>query len=424
MKFNKKNLLVSFCILIFFLENIKIGGDFGFDFRINFLFFIPLSILLLILNPKLYYYKSLGGFFFLIFLFNIYQYFICHNSFEIILKYNILFVINIVFSYSILNYTNFEVNKIVGIYYRLSFILCVIGLIQFASFFINFKYGYDFSYLGLNMGNVHPDFKRIQSIFEEPSFFAYSICLAFFISLSKFFNIIKNDKKLYSIVIILAMILTFSTIAYIIIILSTIIILFSKYKVFKKPIHMVFFGFILFLFGLFSFSNEYINKRVIDSYKIYVNLAPTYEDVSKINLSTYAFYSNYKIMIASLSEHSIIGYGFFNYKKSYYENFNYIPDNMYKYVYRLNDSDGNSLFIRLCVELGVVFLIIFILLIIKNRIRFSSSFSSTNSFLWVVNNGVFILMLVRLLRQGHYTNCAFLFFIMLYFYSYKKLGHE
>lgn len=424
MKFNKKNLLVSLCLLIFFLENIKIGGDFGFDFRINFLMFIPLSFLLLILKPKLFFLKTIMGFFFIFLFFNLYQWGICHNPIEIILKYNFLLIVNLIFSHSILNYSNFDINKIVGIYYNLAFILCLIGLFQFVSFFVHFKYGYDFSYLGLNMNNVNENDKRIQSIFEEPSYFVYTICLAFFISLSKKFNIIQNDNKVHSLVIILAMILTFSTIAYLVIILSTIVILFSKYKAFKKPIHLVFFGFILFLFGLFSFSNEYINKRVIDSYNIYVNPAPTYEDVSKINLSTYAFYSNYKIMKASLSEHSMIGYGFFNYKKSYYENFNHIPDNMYKYVYRLNDSDGNSLFIRLCVELGVVFLIIFILLIINNRIRFSNSFSLDKSFLWVVNNGIFILILVRLLRQGHYTNCAFLFFVLLYFYSYKKFKHE
>jgi hypothetical protein len=130
-------------------------------------------------------------------------------------------------------------------------VVSIIGLFQLVSYFIGFKYGYNFAYFGLNKWGITKGGLgiRINSIFCEPSYFASTVGPAFFISV---YNLVFNNNwfisKKKSILIVITYILTFSSLAYLSILIVIILLLLNygivRYIVFVIPMSIILFLFI------------------------------------------------------------------------------------------------------------------------------------------------------------------------------------
>ena len=82
-----------------------------------------------------------------------------------------------------------------------------------------------------------------------------------------------------------------------------------------------------------------------------------------------------------------------------------------------NSKDANSLFIRMFSEggligLGLLFFSIFVFFVYKRGIDEPSLY-----YLTIINQGVFLMLIVRLLRTGNYIGQGYYFFFFLYAFS-------
>ncbi len=84
------------------------------------------------------------------------------------------------------------------------------------------------------------------------------------------------------------------------------------------------------------------------------------------------------------------------------------------------------MFFRLLAETGLIGTFFLIFLIFKSRIKFiySENIPESKLIYWLINNGIFVLILLRLLRQGHYTMLGFTLFLLMYFYGNKILNER
>ena len=80
-----------------------------------------------------------------------------------------------------------------------------------------------------------------------------------------------------------------------------------------------------------------------------------------------------------------------------------------------NATDANSMFIRIVSEMGILGLILILLLMYLA----SKSFSFNNNQMFFAQ-GVFIYLLLKLFRDGHYFAPEFYLFIWLLYYSIKN----
>ena len=81
-----------------------------------------------------------------------------------------------------------------------------------------------------------------------------------------------------------------------------------------------------------------------------------------------------------------------------------------------NKADANSMLLRLLSETGLYGVIIMLSFVIYNIVPRNKSANDTN---WLVSNGILVVILVYLMRQGHYFINGFPFFLWLYYYVRK-----
>jgi O-antigen ligase len=82
-----------------------------------------------------------------------------------------------------------------------------------------------------------------------------------------------------------------------------------------------------------------------------------------------------------------------------------------------NKMDANSMFLRLMSETGLYGLFVMLFLVVKCWVPKQRT---DDTALWVMSNSVLIIILLSLLRQGHYFLNGFPFFLWLYYYIAKE----
>jgi hypothetical protein len=338
--------------------------------------------------------------------------FLSNNSFLLLSK-QIGGIFLTAFVYFILFKINeYDVKKLFKIYLNLAFIVAIIGIIQQLSFLLNFKIGYDFSYLFpyWRFVSTRIGLLRVNSILPEPTHFAYVMIPAFFVSLvvltKKKYILLKKWKSL---IIIVAFLLTFSTVGYIGIFLALILLIYN-YGKFK---YLIFFGFVLFLFTFFLWNNvEEVKMRVSDSFYVLTGE----KKLETVNLSTFALFSNALVTKQAFLNNPIFGNGLGSRLLLYDK---YIGDvvNVKKAPALINREGGNSLFLRVLSELGLFgTILVFIFLY---RFHLFKKQDKTN-YLWIISCAVLIMFLLRLIRSEHYFNGGLFFFVWLYYFTWKS----
>ncbi|QXP51176.1 O-antigen ligase family protein [Cellulophaga sp. HaHa_2_1] len=414
------NKIVLFFVL---LDNIFLPIDIGVDFRLNYLVMIIYIVYYacthksIELNKK----KSLvllaGVVLFLAITI------LTAESFFLVIKQLILISITFTFSYLLLNSYRFDYIKLFKDYIILITLAGIIVVIQFIGTISNLTFLVDYSYLGLDTGGIRLNAPRgrFHSWFYEPSFMAYAFMPVIFIAVARLFGVGNLLSIRRSIFLIVILFMAKSTLGLLGLLLSVFILILSKYPIYKKPIFLL-----CLIIGLIG-SSYLIYKipavkfRIDETYTLFKARKVTSEEIAKTNLSTYALYSNFKITQASLREAPLFGTGVGTYELNYDKHLNnVIPTSNWRNNFKINRQDANSLLFRILVETGLIGTVLLILFILKNKIPYRQVNSTIQQNLWMINNGILVLLTLRFLRQGHYTMLGFILMILVYYMTNQK----
>ena len=300
-----------------------------------------------------------------------------------------------------------NLNYIIELYLKISFIFACIAIFQEIFYIINFsRYFFNFSYLMLNPQQIarYGIFIRTPSFCAEPQMFAFALIPATFISLYGFFTeTFKYLAKIKSLIIITATLLTYSAVGYLSLFLSIIFLLLWNYKKIKIK------NFILFLLlsgFIFSFGGKGILMRVKDVFLLQKNDISQYQlkdeqrpnmlfadDDSKqqaANRSSYMLMVHFKRSIDDFCENPIFGKGLgaYTYTKNSIKLKKYaLADFSSKKPFRLDGS--TSLIFKIIVEFGSAGIIMLFIILYRYYIFDFKYINKFNCFI-IINNAMLI----------------------------------
>lgn len=328
---------------------------------------------------------------------------------DLLIKISVNVFISGIFYKYVFNVYQFNIEKIMSYYMKGALIISVIGLFQVISYKIGFTKGYDYSW-AFNKWGVTPGGlgMRLNSIFSEPSYFAASVGPAFFVAI---YNILFGKKlfinKIQGGFIILAYILTFSTVAYVGIFI-TIILLTLNYGLVRYII--IIFPITIFLY-LYLYNNvPEFRDRISGLDDLYTGEATSAFDVHG---SSFVQYNNFHVAFENFKANPAFGTGLGSHPVAY-DKYSLIKE--FGGIYDFNKMDGNSMAFRLMSETGLfgmgLMLFFIIYFFVKRRL------DNDNEIYWVVSNAALVIIMLQLFRQGNYTYNGFFFYMWLYYYCF------
>ncbi len=322
-------------------------------------------------------------------------------------------VLSYFFYYYVVIELDYDVQQLFKWYLKGCYIVALIGIVQFVSFKIGFKPGYNYHYIlnkwalvyGGNFGI------RINSVFAEPTHLGSVLSAAFFISLYNLFNKPYYLTKFQSLVIIAVYIMSFSGLGQMGIFLTFIFLAVSyglvRYIIVLVPV------------SIFLFNFLYNNVRDFrERYDGLIDLFTTGKFVlGKTHGSSFILYNNYVVAMENFSTNFLFGTGVGSHTVAF-EKYSLAKD--FKiWGFNLNSADANSMLLRLISETGLFGVIIFFYIIFKFYVKRDRN---NVSYHWLISNSILIMILLNLFRQGHYFLNGFPFFIMLYVFN--SINHK
>jgi len=383
------------------------------EMRIAYLIIAVVLLLWLPFLKGLYFNKIFLLFYFLVVFVSLYNVFIGKNAIGLLAKQGIGILINATFFYWLIKINERDIKRLFKTYLNIAFLVAVIGLLQELSFLLGFKAGYDYNYiipywkvtLSSRAGLI-----KVNSILMEPAHFCIVMMPAFFTSLVSFSrNSFRFLNRWRSSIIILAVILSFSTVGYAGIFLSIFLLIYNLKKL-KGVIVLSPFIFLLFL-GAYNISVDF-KGRIADASEVILGKVA----LEKANPTTFALYSNALVAGKSFKSNPLFGSGLGSHEVSYFKHIKNVVDFSKTCNTFSNRRDANSLFLRLLSETGLLGIGILFGFICKFYIKKKRDKSQ---YLWIISNAILVVFFVRLLRMGHYFVGGFFFFIFMYYFAGK-----
>jgi hypothetical protein len=315
------------------------------------------------------------------------------------------------FYYYVVLAFDYDIEKLFKWYLYGCYIAALIGIVQFISFQVGFEPGYNFK-PPLNKWGVVKGGNfgiRINSIFGEPTYLGAVLSSAFFISVYNLFS--KKPyylNKFQGIVIIVVYILSFSGLGEVGILL-TVIFLAISFGLFR---YFIIFIPIAVLMVNFMYTNI---KEFRERYDGFVGLFFEEKkfELGKTHGSSFILYNNYVVATENFKTNFLFGSGLGSHPVSF-DKYS-IAKEIRTYGFSSNSADANSMFLRLMSETGIFGLGIFIFLIFKCYVRRNTEIDTSH---WLISNGLLIMILLNLFRQGHYFLNGFPFFVIMYYYNH------
>lgn len=335
-----------------------------------------------------------------------------------------------------------DLNYIINLYLKISFVFACIAVFQEIFYIIGFEYLYNFSYLMFNPQQAYGTgfFIRASSFCAEPPMFAFALIPATFISL--YCYITGNFKilsKVKSLIIITAMIFTYSAIGYFSLLLSVIILLLWCFNNIKIK------NFILILFlsiFLFSLGGNEIVSRITDVITLQQNDIKKYtfrtvtKDENKkgkiyiekgennVNSSSYLLMVHFKRTLDDFYENPILGKGLgaYTYTKNSIKLKKYALANFPSWVpFRLDGS--TSLIFKIVVEFGLVGIIMLFIILYRYYI-FDFKYINKSNYFVIINNAMLVYIAFILIRMPFYFCNGLWIFVWLYIFSKQQFLKE
>jgi hypothetical protein len=300
---------------------------------------------------------------------------------------------------------------VVNLYINIAYFTSIIALIQEIGFILNVELLHDMRWI-FN-GQAFPGIAselliRVNSVFSEPGYFAPFLSPALYISLETLFtrNDILSCSPFRAIVIVVAYILTFSTLGYAGLLLSLLIIL-------RKQ---------LLLLLCITIPLLYITYTYLDMFSARVDaLGTVYSDntanLNHLSYSSVVFYLNSLIVSDAVLFNPLFGMGFSSYEANAV---NYIHSNYPEMLLQLDTgiedtgslmlADGSNLIFRSIVEFGLIGIVIFLWNLWKNMLKINY-----NHWQKKVQMMCLVFLFTYSLRTGQYVRFELWFFILLFY---------
>lgn len=384
--------------LIFYLENRTIFSFSSFELMVSYVIIIVLFGLLLIKN-KIQVPKGLLWFLFYILVVNVFGWVNGTAKLSEVIKqvFGITFFSITIFSFIV--YKKYDVTTVAKYYVNAALVLSVIAIVQEVILILIPGINLPFFRMA-NYDFVGP-FPRVSSLFLEPAHFAFFLAPAVFLCFDTLVNGNNNLlKRRQILVILLAFILTFSS--------SGFVVFFLLPFFFFKPRYFLYYSIFVVALVATIVNVDFFRVRFEDTFKFLSNDT----DISTVNLSTFSLVSNFEAAKVNFLSNPFVGGGFGSHERQYMGLFKSLPawGNL-----ALNYNDAGSLFLRIMSELGLFGLLVFLIFIIRFKIKKREVPREMK----IVNNMALMIFVVALLRNGHFFNYAFWIFVALYYYSYK-----
>ncbi len=418
-------------INLFFNGIVLFPKQLPFEFYIT---YIPIIVLLFFFIAKYRFPRELLYIFIPLLVTGILNVLIDNDTLGNFFKIFVNLAVNIMFYRYVMEYYDYDVNKMFRMYLAGSYIVCLLGLIQVVSFVIHFAPGYNWRlFLPFNKWDVHVGGLlgiRLNSTFTEPSYFGSSMAPAFFIALYElFFRREVFLTKTKCIVIIAAYLLSFSSLAYIGIFVT--ILLFAlnfgalRYFFFAVPVGVIMFtlvysnvkDFRVRIDGMKAlFVDGIVEKELGGELSKGARMFRVSRVLTKIHGSSFVLYNNTHVAIENFKQNPLFGSGLGSHEIAFEKyNINYMLGGIYDF----NAPDANSMFLRILSELGIMGLLFMLMYILKFYVSKNLGFEEDETY-WLISNAVLVIIITQLLRQGNYTFNGFLFFGFLYYYNRIK----
>ena len=199
--------------------------------------------------------------------------------------------------------------------------------------------------------------------------------------------------------------LTFSSVAYIGVFISLLILLinlgFIRYVLIFTPIII---GSYYYLYN----NVKEFRDRVDGLDDLYGGEATS---AFQVHGSSFVQFNNYHIATENFKRNPLFGTGLGSHEIAYNR---YSLARYYGGVYEFNKSDANSMFLRLMSETGLYGLIFIILFIVRFFVLKKND--QTDQELWLISNAALVAIILQLFRQGNYTYNGFMFYMWMYYF--------
>lgn len=407
----KYYLTVFFIYLSVFINSyvfFKKPFEFHFGYII-FLFLLPRYIGKYGFNGNLFY------IFFTLLVTGLVNVFLGHNTMALFLKVFTGLTMSYFFYYYVIVEFNYDIEKLFNWYLKGAYIVSLIGVVQFVSFFVGFKPGYDFRWI-LNKWVLAPGGIfgiRVNSILAEPTYLASTLSAAFFVSI---YNLTQKQphylSRFQGMVIIVVYILSFSSLGQTGIFLTVLFLAVNfglvRYVGLLIPVAIVMFN--------------VLYDNVVDFRSRFEGLTSLFAgqkfQLGKTHGSSFILYNNYVVAFENFKTNFVFGTGVGSHPVAF-DKYSIAKD-IKTYGFNSNSADANSMLLRLVSETGLFGVLIFTYIIFKFYVRRNPNY---DTFHWLVSNSILVMILLNMFRQGHYFLNGFPFFVILYcfnYYSYQN----
>lgn len=338
---------------------------------------------------------------------------------------------------------NYDVEKLFKLYLKFAIFISILGIFQEVSFLLGFRPGYDWAFFLPKSGNPGTSliFLRVSSLMPEPSRLAMVLSPAMFIALNNMFlkgKVYLNRSK--GLIILLAFFLTFSSVAYLGLIIAALLILYRRGYLDVKKNKIILFPIIasiLFIVFFTIYNTVPDIKSRVDASMGLVNKPDQvlkFSTVMDRNASVLILYSNIDTALNSIKKNPLFGSGLGTHADNFDKNYGGLIEQanlsgeltqLRGWGFGVSKDDANSLFVRLLSETGIVGLSMVVWLLLRFLIKRKgpSAAAGGNDSIYnlsVINNGIFLLIVLRLVRFGHYFVDGLFFFAFIYYFTNKE----
>ncbi len=333
-----------------------------------------------------------------------------NNLLVFIIQYGSIIVSYLAFSCVI---EQFGSKTIIEYYWKTSFIMSIFGCLEILFSLINVSFATKLPLLFNNTNfynRVVGVFPRIAALCNEPSFLGYFLAPAVFLIIYSLINgkheiITFNNKRRYiqGLCILIVYLMSFSAVAYMGLVFMFVFIWLDKDVSWIKIIFPVLaIGFILILYN----KVPDFKMRIDDTYNLFF---ANKLDSGSINLSSYTYYSNFRVSIESIKSTLGLGTGLGSYRYLF-DKYNMGAWGASEII--LNREDGNSLLFRIIAELGITgfVAVLFFLVYFLPKTKAEK----------VYGLALLSMFCMIIIRMGNYTHGGIWLYIVLYIKLWKE----
>lgn len=349
--------------------------------------------------------------FFPLFLSGVVYYLIGLNTSAQFYKIFIGFFASTAFYYYVVQSYDYDTEKLYKLYMKAAVIVAMIGAVQVVAYRVGFTPGYKYNYLFNKWSVAYGGLGiRLNSIFSEPAYYAATMAPAFFTSL---YNMLTKEPlfitKKQSVVILVTYFLTYSSVGFIGIFIAIVLILINfgigRYALFIIPA--------LVFLTRWAYANV---PDFRDRWDSTIDIYTTDNIYSyDIHGSSFVLYNNNHIAWQNFKRNPLFGTGLGSHITAF-DKYTLTQEEGSVQI-DFNKADANSMFLRLMSETGLYGLIIVLTFLFRNWILKSRTDKRE---IWVISNSCALVIVLYLLRQGHYFINGLPFFMWLFYFLHKE----